>query len=214
MRRLVLTITLAAMGCTEADGGSDDSSAATSGNESSVATSNGADDATGANDDNDDDPATSADESGDPPEPTGDDTSGEVELDAPAEEEALVAFLDAMGYADWAAEPDYHDSSGPHGPGVRTFYSPKAVQALESGAEAFPAGAATVKELTSEGFLYGWGVWVKAQDDSDGGNGIYWYELIRGEDGDQVYGNAFGSNECIGCHSGGFDFLLSDGTYE
>ncbi|MEM7160508.1 MAG: hypothetical protein AAF799_47160 [Myxococcota bacterium] len=212
MRRLVLTITLAAMGCTEADGGSGDSDAATGGNDSAVATTNSADDATGADDDS---PATGADDdSGDGADPTGGDTQGEVEFDAPAEEEALVAFLDAMGYAGWAAEPDYHESTGPHGPGVRTFYSPKAVQALESGAEQFPAGAATVKELTSEGFLYGWGVWVKAQDDSDGGNGIYWYELIRGEDGDQVYGNAFGSNECIGCHSGGFDFLLSDGTFE
>lgn len=160
------------------------------------------------------DATTTSDPPGDDTATPGDDSGGDADLDAPAEAEALVAFLDAMEYADWAAEADYHDSSGPHGPGVRVFYSPKAAAALESGATVFPAGAATVKELTSEGLLYGWGVWVKVQDETDAGNGFYWYELIRGEDGDQVFGDALGSPDCVGCHSAGTDYLLSDGSFE
>ena len=135
---------------------------------------------------------------------------------SPTERAAYLAFLEAGKYKRWASEPDYHASSGPHGGGVRVFYSPRAAQALESGASTLPKGAATVKELSSEGDLYGWAVWTKAQDDSDGGNGFYWFEVIRGNAGedDEVYGDGFGHSDCVGCHATGRDFLLSDGMFE
>lgn len=135
---------------------------------------------------------------------------GTSELDAPDEEQALVAFLNAKHYAGWAKEPDFHASAGPHGDGVRVYYSPKAAVTVKRGATTLPAGAATVKELTSGGSLYGYAVWVKVQDASDAGNGFFWYERIaQGGGVFSVYGNARGSGDCVGCHSAGKDYNLS-----
>lgn len=136
-------------------------------------------------------------------------------LDAPEVEPALLAFLDAKQYSNWAKEADYHPSAGPHGDAVRVFYSPKAARALAGGAETFPAGAAAVKELSSEGSLIGWSVWVKVQDATDAGNGFYWYEVVRRSDGkESVYGNARGSRDCVPCHAGGKDYDLSTLPFE
>jgi hypothetical protein len=135
-------------------------------------------------------------------------------LDAPDEAKALVAFLEARQYASWAKEADYHSSAGPHGGGVRVYYSPKAAAAVRSGAADLPAGAASVKELTNGGALYGYAVWVKVQDATDGGNGFYWYELIRQGGKDSVYGDARGSSDCVGCHSTGKDYNLSTLPFE
>jgi hypothetical protein len=136
-------------------------------------------------------------------------------LEAPDEAQALVAFLEAKQYAEWPKEAEYHLSAGPHGESVRTYYSPKAAAALNDGAPTFPAGAASVKELTSGGSLYGYSVWVKVQDATDGGNGFFWYELIhRGGGKDTVYGNARGSSDCVGCHSAGKDYSLSTLPFE
>lgn len=145
-------------------------------------------------------------------------TAGSVDLealDAPDETQALVAFLEAKQYADWAKEFDIHPSAGPHGEGVRVYYSPKAAAALNSGAATFPAGAASVKELTSGGSLYGYSVWVKVQDAADGGNGFFWYEAIHQPDGsDIVSANTRGSSACVGCHRAGKDYLLSNLPFE
>jgi hypothetical protein len=127
----------------------------------------------------------------------------------------LLAFLDAKTYAGWAKEAEFHASTGPHGDAVRTYYSPKAALALKSGATTFPAGAATVKELTSGGSLYGHAVWVKVQDATDAGNGFFWYEVINQGGGKKsVYGNALGSGDCVGCHSAGKDYDLSTLPFE
>lgn len=136
-------------------------------------------------------------------------------LDAPDEAQALVAFLEAKQYGEWAKEAEYHLSAGPHGESVRTYYSPKAASALNSDAPTFPAGAASVKELMSGGSIYGYSVWVKVEDATDGGNGFFWYELIHhGGGNDTVYGNARGSSDCVGCHSAGKDYSLSTLPFE
>jgi len=136
-------------------------------------------------------------------------------LDAPDEDQALSSFLEGKGYAGWAKESESHRSQGPHGEGVQVFYGPKAAQALRSGAATFPAGAASVKELTSSGVLYGYSVWVKVQDATDGGNGFFWYELIHhAGGGDTVSGNARGSRECVGCHRAGKDYSRSTLPFE
>ncbi len=136
-------------------------------------------------------------------------------LDAPSNAAELVAFLDAKKYSGWAKEAMYHQSSGPHGDGVRVFYSPKAAAALKSGATTFPAGAAVVKELSSGGSLYGHAFWVKVQDATDSGKGFYWYEVIhQGAGKDSIYGNALGSDDCVGCHSAGKDYDLSTMPFE
>lgn len=140
-------------------------------------------------------------------------SAGSASLDAPAEASALRPFLESKSYSKWAAEADYHPSSGPHGEAVKVFYSAKAAAALTAGSATFPQGAAVIKELTSGGSLYGWAVWVKVDADSAGGNGLYWYELIQGDAGDKVYGDARGSSDCVGCHAPGRDYLLSDGKF-
>ena len=129
----------------------------------------------------------------------------EAGLDAPIEREVLEAFLERGGYQDWPAEAAAHASSGPHGNSVRTFYSPRAAQAVLEESPTFPAGAATVKELFDGANLYGYSVWVKADADSDSGNNVYWYETANG--GSPYEG--LGARICTGCHSAGQDFLLS-----
>lgn len=136
-------------------------------------------------------------------------------LDAPDDEPSLVAFLAAEEYAGWAKEADYHESAGPHGKSVRVYYGPLAAQALLTGAGTFPKGAAAVKELESGGSVYGWSVWIKVEDATDGGNGFFWYERVQKDDaGVAVYGNARGSGDCVGCHRGGMDFDLSTLPFE
>ncbi|HVJ16870.1 MAG TPA: hypothetical protein VM686_15625 [Polyangiaceae bacterium] len=135
-------------------------------------------------------------------------------FDAPDNAVELRPFLEAKAYAAWNAEPDYHLSTGPHGDGVRVFYGPTAAAALNAAATTFPKGAGVVKELTSQGYLYGWAVWVKVEDDSAAGNGFYWYEVIKGETMDTIYGDARGSSDCVYCHVPGKDFLLSSGEFE
>lgn len=136
-------------------------------------------------------------------------------LDAPDEEQDLVAFLTAGAYASWQKEADFHPSAGPHGDSVRVYYSPKAARALSDGSAIFPAGAAAIKELESGGSVYGWSVWVKVHDASDDGNGFFWYERTQRAGGTaSVYGSGRGDRNCVGCHRAGKDFALSTLPFE
>lgn len=131
-------------------------------------------------------------------------------LDAPDNEQELRAFLDAKQYANWAREADYHASTGPHGTGVRVYYGPKAAEAISAGATTLPAGAAAIKELMSGGSVYGHSVWVKVQDATDAGKGLFWYEIIAQGGGEfTIYGNSLGARDCVGCHQTGKDCNLS-----
>lgn len=127
----------------------------------------------------------------------------QVALDAPDEATALLAFLEAKSYSSWKQEPEYHNPSGPHGDGVKVFYSPKAESSLTGGP--LSLGGAIVKELTSGGSLYGWGVYVQGKD-LPGTEGIYFYELIKPS---TVYGDAYDTSECTGCRQSG-QILLND----
>jgi hypothetical protein len=136
-------------------------------------------------------------------------------LDAPDNEQDLLAFIAAKQYASWAKEADYHKSAGPHGDHVKVFYSPKAAAALTAGAATFPAGAAAIKELSSGTSVYGYSFWVKVQDATDNGNGFFWYEIIHhGGGNDSIYGNARGSGDCVGCHAAGKDYDLSTEPFQ
>ncbi|MFZ5892965.1 MAG: hypothetical protein ACOY0T_18030 [Myxococcota bacterium] len=133
-------------------------------------------------------------------------------LDAPSSPEALRAFLESGAYKSWPAESAAHPSAGPHAGPIRVFYSPKAALALNAGASSFPAGAATVKEQGSPPSLT-WSVWVKLNDESNGGKAFYWYELLgSGTSERQIQG--LGIAGCVACHSAGHDFLLSDLPFE
>jgi hypothetical protein len=131
------------------------------------------------------------------------------ELEAPEGSDKLLPFLEAGEYQSWPAEREVHDSAGPHGSGVRVFYSPKAAAAIEQGDAKFPAGAAIIKELYDAGDPSGWAVTIKVQPDSAGGQGFYWYELV----GERVYADERGTPVCVNCHQAGQDFLLSSGAF-
>ncbi|HVY32326.1 MAG TPA: hypothetical protein VHB79_37575 [Polyangiaceae bacterium] len=140
---------------------------------------------------------------------------GAMALDAPDNEQDLLAFIAAKQYMGWAKEADYHKSAGPHGDHVKVFYSPRAAAALSANAATFPAGAAAIKELSSGFSVYGYSFWVKVQDATDNGNGFFWYEIIhQGGGNDSIYGNARGSGDCVGCHSAGKDYDLSTEPFQ
>jgi hypothetical protein len=126
-------------------------------------------------------------------------------LDAPDTAAELLPWLEAKSYESFVAEPAYHESSGPHGDAVKTFYSPLAMESLIAGESIIRSGGAVVKELTSGGSLYGWGVYVRGTN-AEGAASYYFYELIKPN---TVYGDAYNSNECTGCHQDGA-LLLSD----
>jgi hypothetical protein len=130
-----------------------------------------------------------------------------VTLDAPDHPGDLLPWLEAKSYKSWKAEPDYHESSGPHGDAVKVFYSPLAMESLSRNESILRVGGAVVKELTSSGSLYGWGVYVRGNAEP-GAASYYFYELIKP---DTVYGDAYGSGDCVGCHQDSA-LLLSDPT--
>lgn len=157
--------------------------------------------------------------SGDGPDPTdgGDlDSSGEAPGDStdsggptatppPTEAGALVPWLQAGMYLDWAAESGVHPSAGPHFGGVRTFVDAALFGSLQAGDPEHPVGAAAVKELYGDGDqIRGWAVLVKVALGA-GGDGWYWFEVYD----DDVLAEGTGLAGCTGCHGSGNDFVRS-----
>jgi len=128
----------------------------------------------------------------------GDETGGPVS-DVPTEAVPLQSFLDGGNYSDFAAESAVHGSTNgsPHG-NVRVFLNDTLDGSLANGNETHPIGSAAVKELydADEVTLIGWAVSVKIADESEGGNGWYWYEYLN----DEVVADEVGAGTCIGCH--------------
>ena len=139
---------------------------------------------------------------GDPGPPT-------MTADGPIPEEggnALLEWLDGRGYFAWEGESAPHGSDGPHFGTVRTYLDPTLLESLEAGNAEHPAGAATVKELYGGGDdLLGWSVSLKREDESDGGNNWYWFEIYQGD----VLADGDGLSICTGCHGGGTDYVLT-----
>jgi hypothetical protein len=120
----------------------------------------------------------------------------------PTEPAALLRWLQAGSYLDWAAASGRHPSLGPHTSTVRTFLNDTAIASLEAGNSSHPVGTALVKELYgSSPTVVGWAVMVKVQTDSDGGRGWYWYE------GASLSGT--GLRVCTGCHGSDYRGLTS-----
>ncbi|MEM9492611.1 MAG: cytochrome P460 family protein, partial [Myxococcota bacterium] len=133
----------------------------------------------------------------------GDDASTGGGGDAvPTNAAELLPFLEADEYRDFPAESAVHaqTNGSPHGM-VRVFINQALDDSLSAGNEAHPVGAASVKELyDGDGAtLIGWAVMVKTAEDSAGGQGWYWYEILNG----QVIADDLGDTTCIGCHNAG-----------
>ena len=126
----------------------------------------------------------------------------------PTTGDALLSWLQQGNYSTWQAESAKHDSLGPHFGGVRTFINDTLSQSLSASATSHKKGAAAVKELfgmTGDKVL-GWAVWVKVEDDSAMGQGIYWYEFYN----DQPFADDTGVAGCSGCHAAGTDYFRSN----
>jgi hypothetical protein len=109
----------------------------------------------------------------------------------------MLAWLQAGSYLDWARESGLHPSRGPHAQQVLTYINEPLLDSLAAGNESHPSGSASVKELfNSSGERIGWAASVKAQDDSAGGMGWYWYEGF----GTSIPFTGFGLSICTGCH--------------
>ncbi len=119
----------------------------------------------------------------------------------PTERGALEAWLQNGSYLGWTTESGPHPSGGPHFGNVRTFVNSSLLASLQAGNSQHPRGAAAVKELYQNGTqVQGWAVSVKVEDDSDGGNGWYWYEGL----GNSVFASGTGVTGCTGCHSSNY----------
>ncbi len=141
----------------------------------------------------------------------GEETTGApVEIDplvVPTNGAQLLTWLEAEPYLDWPAESGIHASTGPHFGNVRTWLHPDLVDSFDAGSTSHPVQVATVKELYGDGMARrGWSVSVKVDEDSQGGDGWYWYELYDGA----VLADAEGLGVCTGCHGGGgTDYVLT-----
>jgi hypothetical protein len=137
----------------------------------------------------------------------------------PTDKQELFEFLIAGDYKSFPAkESGMHASNGPHsiegkfGFPVRTYLNATINDSLEAGNTTHPKGSGIVKEMFSKaGELEGFAVSVKTQDDSDGGNGWFWYEVTSVEDPGALVANGNGVPLCFGCHaSSRSDFVLTD----
>lgn len=127
------------------------------------------------------------------PETAGDDPS-DPELPARGTAD-MPTWLAAGYYRAWHCEPAAHDARAPSPHGRNRICNNAALHAA-TGTGAFPAGAASVKEIF-DGDVMAYAVTRKLADGA-GGDAWYWYEA----NADRVYANGRGTPGCTGCHGG------------
>ncbi len=140
----------------------------------------------------------------------------------PAEAEALFKYLQAGSYKSFAHEDAKHRSKGPHPTPegaakamVFAYFNSQLDESLKGGEATHPKGSAAVKEFYDDNDqLMGWAVSVKTDDDSQTGQGWFWYEVLSTTDGSNPVAAANGSPLCFGCHLAGRDFVLSEYALE
>ena len=144
-------------------------------------------------------------------------TPSEIEgTTVPTNQDELFAFLKGKSYASWdAKESSLHPSRGPHtnfGKPVRVFMNETLAESMGSGNREHPIGSTAVKEMYDDaGVLAGWAVEIKTKDQSDGGDGWFWYEVTSTETGDAPFAIGNGVSGCYTCHSGGgHDYVKSN----
>jgi len=135
--------------------------------------------------------------------------------EVPTEGSTLLAWLRDGRYrsTSFATESQVHASAGPHGGNVRTYVTRSVVQGLTATPPLAELAecSATVKELYGSGrtAVTGWAVAVKTAPTSAAGASWYWYELLRDETGAKPVADGKNVPLCVGCHSGGKDYVLT-----
>ena len=116
----------------------------------------------------------------------------------------LAAWLARGDYQAWTCETSVHDarSPGPHGAN-RVCSNDLVSDAIATG-EAWPAGAAEVKEIyadVSGDAPVAYAVSLKLVDDSDGGAAWYWSErTLDGSGSDGTGDHGIPQSTCVACH--------------
>ena len=136
----------------------------------------------------------------------------------PTDTDQLFAYLQDGRYNDFATEAAAHGSVGPHPSTelqatstVRAFFNSAMDASIKAGNATHPRGSGIVKEFRdADGTLSGWAVSVKTDDDSQTGQGWFWYEVLGTEDGGEVIAAGNGVALCWGCHAAGKDFVMSN----
>ena len=137
--------------------------------------------------------------------------------EVPTDADALFGYLQDGKYKSFARESEAHRSVGPHpSPDlvetstVHAYFNGPMDASLKAGNGTHPKGAAIVKEFYDESNqLSGWAVSVKTDEDSQNGQGWYWYEIVSTTDGSNPVAADNGVALCWGCHLTGRDFVLS-----
>ena len=125
----------------------------------------------------------------------------------------VESWLKAGSYKSWHCEPTVHESRSPSPHGFNRICSNDLVADNVDGKDAWPSGAAAVKELYAsiDGKApVGYAVYLKTEADSAGGANWYWYERVpldsaapHDENGVVADGMGDGGPEkaiCVGCH--------------
>jgi hypothetical protein len=126
---------------------------------------------------------------------------------------AIEAWLKKGDYKDWQCESGVHEARSPSPHGFNRICSNDAISSKTSGSDAWPSGAAAVKELyasADDDKPAGYAVYLKTKSDSANGANWYWYERVpldsaAPHDDDGVVADGLGSAGpakaiCVGCH--------------
>ncbi len=119
----------------------------------------------------------------------------------------LTAFVKSGAYKSWKAEPEVHNSAGPHGGKVRTYVNDVFYASLKAGNTTHPKGSITVKELYGSSTTTVNGHAVDVKDEATG-------EWVFYEGFGPSYASPYyyrgTTNFCAGCHKGaGNDYMLT-----
>jgi len=125
----------------------------------------------------------------------------------------VEAWLAEAHYQSWACESAVHEARMPSPHGFNRICSNDLIAQSAEGADAWPEGAAAVKELydsASDSAPVGYAVYLKTNADSAGGANWYWYERVpldsaapHDDAGVVADGLGTGGAEksiCVGCH--------------
>ncbi len=137
-------------------------------------------------------------------------------VDLPTNKDDLFAFVKAGKHKSWVHESTKRETDAPHGVYVTAYLNAILEKSMKAGNKVHPVGSAAVKEMFDEDKdPYGYAVSVKAQPDSQGGKGWYWYETLSTTDANAIptrgdrTGEGFGAGVCIGCHGRfGIDYVV------
>ncbi len=128
----------------------------------------------------------------------------------PAAAGALFQYLQDGKYTGFAHEAAAHPSEGRHPVSVIVYFNSVLYSSVSAESTEHPRHAAAVAEVFDQsGALTGWAVSVKTHTASEG-KGWFWYEVLNTTGGDNPTAANWGVAECVGCHTSGRDFVLSN----